>query len=263
MIRGIYTSASGMITKQREQDMRANNLANLNTTGFKRDMSVEREFRNMNLIRTNDTQQPPAGPTVDRRPAIGTLSTGALLEEVVSDFQTGEMNNTGNPLDLALEGDGFFVVENEDGEVFYTRAGNYTLNQDGEVVTMQGYYLLGENGRIQLDTSEAEEISITPEGTIMVDSEEVDELLVQEFENPAGLEKMGENLFAETEESGEPAVSEGSVVQQGYLEQSNVNAVKEMAGMINALRAYEANQKTLTAHDDALDRAVNDVGRTN
>ncbi|OWZ84614.1 flagellar basal-body rod protein FlgF [Natranaerobius trueperi] len=262
MLRGLYTSASGMLTEQRVQEMRSNNIANTDTTAFKKDMSVKSSFSEMMLSRINDPKQlGPEGPEVDLRPEIGELGTGVVLEEVVNDFSQGTLKETDNPLDIALDGAGFFVVQGPDEKVLFSRNGSFTQAPDGSLVNQQGYPVLGSEGLIQL--SDQDNITISSDGSIYQDEELVDNLIVADFEEPQGLSRFGENLLEQTEESGEPqqANMEKVSVKQGYLEGSNVSAVKEMTGMIEALRAYESNQRAVQGHDETLERAVNELGR--
>ena len=266
MLRGIYTSASGMLTQQRVQEMKSNNIANTNTSGYKRDMSVKRSFPNMLISRINDGETlGPMGPEVDFQPVIGQLGTGVLFEETVKDFSQGPLIETGNTLDLALEGDGFFNVLGPGDEVHYTRQGALTLLGDGTLVNQQGYPILGTEGVIQL-TGE-EEITVDTSGAVYEGDEFIDLLAFSTFDNPQGLTRAGENLLGETDESGPPIDvmadeedMEGLSVRQGFVESSNVSAVKEMTGMINALRAYESNQRSIQGHDETLERAVNQIG---
>lgn len=266
-----------MLTQQRVQEVKSNNMANLNTTGHKRDMSVKSEFSNMLISRINDPENigPPQSPQVDNRPYIGELGTGVLLDETVKDFSQGPLKETGNTLDLGLEGDGFFTVNGPDGEEYFTRSGALTLSYDetseeATLVTLQGDPVLGEEGIIQL--SGEKDITVTENGAIYQgqddEAELIDNLALVNFENPQGLARYGDNLLEQTEESGAPQELDldgedfGILsVHQGKIESSNVNSVDEMTGMINALRAYESNQRAIQGHDDTLERAVNDIGR--
>ncbi len=261
MLRGLYTSASGMLTQQRTQEMRANNMANVDTSGHKRDMAVKRDFPSMFLRRINDTERlGPYGPEMDFRPYIGELGAGVVLEETVKDFSQGTLKETGNSLDLALDGQGFFTVEGPEDAIFFTRSGALTLNQDGTLVTQQGHPVLGDEGE-DIQLSGEGEVTVTEDGDIYEGGEYLATLGLVDFDNPQGLSRVGENLLEETDESGEPIAPEGLGVRQGYVEGSNVNIVDEMTGMINALRAYETNQRAIHAHDETLDRSVNETGR--
>ncbi|UMZ75093.1 flagellar basal-body rod protein FlgF [Natranaerofaba carboxydovora] len=265
MLRGIYSSASGMLVNQKEQDIRSNNLANINTTGFKKDMSVKGDFREILISRLEREGKDISDLSSGISSIIGHLGTGTILEESVTNFETGSYKETNNPFDLALQGEGFFAVEGPGDEVHYTRNGSFSVDNEGRLVTQQGYPVLSEEGEIVFEDNE--EFYIDEEGRIFVDDEEEPsyQLELYNFENPQGLLKVGENLFMETDVSGEAEDiigDEDLEVLQGYLEESNVSSAEEMAGMINALRAYEANQRALSTQDEALEQAVNRVGRT-
>ncbi|MBO8126112.1 MAG: flagellar hook-basal body protein [Firmicutes bacterium] len=243
MIRGIYTGATGMLTQQRRLDVISNNLANVNTAGFKRDYLASVSFPEVEMYRVAGGRSVPVGP----------LGYGADTPVLHTDFGPGSLQVTGNPLDLAIEGEGFFAVDTPRGER-YTRAGHFFRNAQGFLVTGSGDYVLGQRGRIPLSGSE---IQVSQDGWVSVDGRRVDRIRVVIFP-PAFGRKEGENKWvaAEVTEVAEPRI------RQGAVERANVNAVKEMVDMITVLKAYEANQKIITTQDELLDRAVNEVGRT-
>lgn len=246
MIRGLYIAATGMLAEQTRADITANNLANLNTGGYKKDVAVFRSFPELLVQRINDPQDGGA------RPVLGSLSGGAVVDEVLTSFAPGVLKETGQPLDLALEGGNFFVLQTPAG-LRYTRNGAFTLDGEGYIVNSDGYRLLGENGPIQV---RGQKIEVNRDGTVVVDGQPVDRLLLVSFANPRDLQKAGNNLFIGV--NPQPAVA-GRVLQ-GYLEGSNVNAITEMIDMITIMRAYEANQRMIQAQDSILDKAVNQVG---
>lgn len=261
MLRGIYSSASGMLVNQKEQDIRSNNLANVNTTGYNRDISVKGDFRDI-LIRRLEKGKDVSDLKSGIGSIIGHLGTGTTLEESVTSFEPGELKETDNQFDLAIDGEGFFTVEGPGEELYYTRTGSFTLDEEGVLVTQQGHPVLSEGGE-EIELGQSEDIYIDREGFVFLDEEEEPsyQLGMNDFENPQGLLKVGENLYLETDVSGEPVeLDENTEILQGYLEGSNVNTAKEMAGMIQALRAYESNQMALTTQDEALQQAVNRVG---
>lgn len=253
MIRGIYTSASGMILNQKLMDLTANNIANVSTTGFKRDVAQVESFRRMLAYRIYDKAFP------DNR--IGYMSLGADVSRIVSDFSQGLYIKTDQPLNLAIRGNGFFAVEvaaNQGGQqVFYTRNGAFTLNSRGELVTPDGFYVLGQNGRIVFQNHG--QIRIDEQGNIYQDGRFVDRLRLVDFQDKSLLRKVGNNLFEADAAAGQLEFS-GKVLQ-GYLEGSNVNSVQEMVNMINILRAYEANQKAFVIQDESLQKAVNEIAK--
>ncbi|ADQ45125.1 fagellar hook-basal body protein [Caldicellulosiruptor kronotskyensis 2002] len=254
MIRGIYTSASGMILNQKLMDLTANNVANVSTTGFKRDVAQIESFRNMLVYRIYDKVTSPDN-------AIGYMSLGADVSRIVSDFSQGLYIKTDEPLNLAIKGDGFFTIEVPENQgaqqIFYTRNGAFTLNSRGELVTLNGFYVLGQNGRIVLQNGG--QVRIDEQGNVYQNGRIVDRLRVVDFQDKSLLRKVGNNLY-EADATVQQIPFSGKVLQ-GYLEGSNVNSVQEMVNMINVLRAYEANQKAFVIQDETLQKAVNEIAR--
>lgn len=278
MLRGIYTGAAGMIAQQARMDVVANNLANVDQTGFKKDLTLFKAFPDMLIRRINDDGLgiTTAG-SYDTMPFVGKLGTGVEVNEVYTQFDQGSLQRTENTLDLALEGRGFFTVNTERGER-YTRDGAFTINQEGIIVTHTGYPLMGENGPIRVQENnfiinERGEVivnagmSLDPRDPVSMASNDwsqpvvIDRLKLADFENIRELKKEGATLYRETEFSG-PALPAGEIkVIQGFLEKSNVSAVREMVDMIEVQRSYEANQKTIHTHDQTLGKLINEVIR--
>jgi len=249
MIRGIYAAGSGMLAETTRTDVIANNLANVNTAGYKKDIAVCKDFRSMLIQRIND------GPN---RPTIGSLGVGAVVDEVATIHTTGGMRQTGNKYDLAIEGAGYFVIETPAGER-YTRNGSFTRSSQGELVTQDGYRVLGQGGAIQMGDPESK-VYIAEDGRIFVDDAETNTLRIAVFADEKQLVKEGGSLFAPG--AGQQAdEAEVITVRDGYIENSNVNAVAEMVNLITAYRAYEINGKAVHAHDQMLDKAVNQGGQ--
>lgn len=244
MIRGLYTAASGLAVQWERQEAIANNLANANTAGYKRDDLIGSTFEEHMIyaVRAGNSRY------------IGSATGGTVGFQSVTDFSPGELQQTGNPLDLALEGQGFFVVQTPQGERL-TRNGEFTLDNAGNLVTRQGYKVLGEKGPISFRGSAAE---ILGDGKILVGGGVIDQLRIVRPQNNAALQKEGANLYIG---GGTWGTATGTQVRQGFMEGSNVQSVMEMVRMIEVSRAYETNQKVLAAHDSALDKAVNEVGR--
>lgn len=257
MIRGLYTTSAGMQAEQIRHDVIANNLANMNTSGFKRDLTILEAREKMPIRRTNDpVSGDPLAPT--RRVPIGDLGMGVLVNTISKRFDAGMMQETSNPLDVAIEGDGFFTLLDEKGEKLYTRAGDFARNGDGYLIDKRGRLVQGQGGPIRVDS--AGNFVIAQDGTIFVNNTPIDRLAVVRFENPdAELEKVGDTAF-KSRGATEPLPAT-AVIHQGMLEGANVNSVQEMVEMIAALRHYEANQKALQAQDETLGKAVNDVAR--
>ena len=281
MLRGIYTGASGMMVQMHKMDAVANNMANVDLIGYKRDYTVNKAFPELMMRRLNTdiVERFPVG-SIDKAPYLGKLGTGVELNEVYTDFQQGSMRETENPFDVALSGTGFFCVQTPQGER-YTRNGSFTLDDNGLLVTKDGLPVMGENGYIYLKLNN---FRIDADGTIYhnpryaedprrlvtmrendwEEEEVVDRLRVVDFEEPRYLRKQGNSLWVNTEYSGQPetvALGVDRKVHSGFLETSNVNSVEEMVKMIELNRAYEANQKSLQAHDSLADKFINDVMR--
>ncbi|HQE05867.1 MAG: flagellar basal-body rod protein FlgF [Tepidanaerobacteraceae bacterium] len=255
MIRGLYTGASGMLAEMARTDVISNNMANVNTTAFKKDRTIFRAFPEMNIHRIHDPVPAGLDKVVDPRPFIGMMGTGVMLDEVNTDFNQGHLITTSNPLDLAIRGEGFFQVQTPEG-IRYTRDGSFSLSSNGYLVTKEGYYVLGENGPLQL--LQTGDITISQQGEVFVNDEYIDRLNIVTFADLNQLQKQGDNLYF-TDAVPEP-LQDADVVQ-GALEGSNISIVAEMVDLISAFRAYEANQKVIQTHDTTLDRAINDVGR--
>lgn len=249
MIRGLYAAGSGMLAETTRTDVVANNLANASTPGYMKDIAVSKDFRNMMIQRIND------GPD---RPNIGSLGVGAVIDEIATIHTRGGMRATGNKFDMAIEGAGYFVVETPAG-LRYTRNGNFTRSSRGELVTQDGYRVLGQRGPIQLGNTQSR-VEIAEDGRVMVNNIAADRLRVVTFANENQLVKEGASLFAPGPGQQEQAIA-GSVIRTGFIEVSNVNVVTEMVNLINGLRAYEINSQAIHAHDQMLDKAVNQVAQ--
>lgn len=259
MIRGLYTAAAGMLLESRRTDVISNNLANVNTTGFKKEDVLAEAFPQMLMRRLDDpTSFPPGMPSIDQRPIIGMVGVGVAAQGTATDYTQGQVVQTGNPLDVALASEGFLVVETPRGDR-YTRNGSFSLDDQGFLVTADGNYVLGEGGPIQVPQGAS--LQIGANGEIIVDGNLVDTLRVVNFAEPAGLVKEGDSLWMATVASGDAETIEGEM-RQGFLERSNVNSINEMLDLITATRAYETNQKAVQTQDQLLGKAVNEVGRT-
>ncbi len=248
MTRGMYTAATGMLANQTALDAISENLANADTTGYKQDIPRLQSFRETLLARQNDAAQGPS---------VGGLGSGAAVASLATDFSQGGLKQTGNPLDVALSGDGALVVQTPQG-VRLTRDGAMTQNAQGVLVEASGGFpVLGRNGKpIRLPTG-AKKITISPAGRIAADGATVGSLMLASLSGSAGATKVGDNQFTGAVRS----AAGTATVQQGVLETSNVSVIKEMVSMITINRAYETNQKMLKAEDDATNKAVNDVAK--
>lgn len=247
MIRGLYISSSGMLAELARNDVVANNLANVNTAGFKKDVATFRAFPELLMKRLNDSTD-SGNPQV-----IGNLGAGAIVDEVVTLHDPGQLKQTENAFDIALEGNNYFTIETPNGNMF-TQNGSFGLDGNGYLVTAGGNYVLGQNGRIRVT---GKDFTVSQTGQITVDGNVLDNLRIASFTNArTDLKKVGDSLYT----GNAPQPQAPGRVLQGYLENSNVNAVNEMVDMITIMRAYEANQKAIQAHDSTLDKAVNQVG---
>ena len=355
MLRGLYTAVSAMQTTEKKIDVTANNIANVNTTSFKKDVVISETFPEVLLQKINGkipseafsmtpidiqkdgeayqlssdrglfTVKSPLGISYNREigfaldesgylktysrngmgavdtsqgnlvldsngrailiegdsfevttagqvvsngqvvanlinrgtvNTIGTINGGLRISKIDTDFSQGTLEETGNDLDFALQGRGFFKVLTPKGEM-YTRNGNFTINTNGELVTTEGYYLAGQYGSI---LAEGRDFSISEHGDIILNNEMIDKIEILDITNLSALRKYGEGYFQLAEGETLQTQAFSGKVLQGFLESSNVNPIKEMVDMINSFRTYESNQKVVKAYDDILQRAVNDIG---
>ena len=238
MIRGLYVAAEGMAARQKAQDAIANNLANLNTTGFKADRPAFATVYERQLYRVQGTRSQP----------IGALSAGAILRELYTDLQQGALTTTGNPLDVAIDGAGFFAVQTPQG-VRYTRNGAFQRNAGGILTTHAGDPVLGE-GNQPIRVPPNATVHIGEDGAVLANGTRVGRLLIVQ----GNLTKAPDGDFVG---AAQPIANPRVVA--GALEASNVNMVREMVTMIELIRAYETHQKIIQAHDDTLQRAINEL----
>jgi flagellar basal-body rod protein FlgF len=345
--RGLYISATSLVSNQRKLEVLSNNLANVNTTGYKKDISLTETFpekllskingekpkvrlRGENQIdyetdgrihraRTNNgyfvvgtpmgksyvkeirfivddegylrtyykddkdefktdyenyitdnSGNPIQGQNGELQEllqgivynppshVIGTMNAGIKFQKIVTDFAPGNIFETGGTFDLALDGSGFFKVMGENGEDYYTRDGSFVVNQEGFLTTLNGERVQGNNGPININ---GKNISISNNGTITVDNNVVGNLAIVDLENKEFLRKIGDNLYQMAENAEPEEIPFQGEVLQGYLEGSNVNAIREMVDMITLLREFEAGQKAIRVQDEMLDKASNEIGR--
>lgn len=305
MLRGLYTAAAGMITQQRKHDTITNNISNINTPGFKQGSAVSRSFPEFLIALTGGS----SGEKTSTQ--IGRLNTGVFAEEDLSIYLQGDLQETGNPLDLALvsniikdengqdlppfdksgknvspdgekvfQPQAFFTVENKDGERRYSRNGKFTVSETGELVTPEGYRLLGTDGKpIVLRNPRTGEFigsfKLDSKGTLLdaVNGNQLDltgnntptQILISRVNDPNRMIREGNGVYRLNEEDQgtvTPAVlNEEIQLHQGYVERSNVDPTQSTIDMMSALRAYEANQKMVQFYDKSLEKAVNEVGR--
>ncbi len=269
MVRGWYTAASGMNAQQQRLDAISNNLANVDTTSYKRDVTVSKNFPELLLRRMDDdgVYKNPFG-SADVAPIIGKIGLGVELNELFTNFEQGSFKPTSGDSDFALEGKGFFAVETPNGER-YTRNGNFTVGVEGYLETKEGFPVLGENGRLMLQDTKFTvnkngEVWVRPISNTDADSVLLDRIRLVTFENDRFITKQGSSLYKDSPVSGPAVAAEGPdrpIVTQGFVEASNVNVVNEMVQMIEVNRAYEANQKTIQSEDTMMAKLWGEVVR--
>ncbi len=262
MLRSLYSATSGMLAQQTHIDTTSNNIANVNTTGFKKSRADFNDlfYQAMQYAGTNtsNTTLSPDGMEV---------GLGVRPSAITKMFSQGSPKETENNLDVAITGKGFFQVQLPDGTTAYTRSGNFKLDEQGNLVTIEGYLLIPQI-TLPEDTTQ---VNIGVDGTVSVTqglqttSNVIGQITLANFVNPAGLHSMGDNLFSITNASGEAIVgnpdSQGlGKLRQGFLELSNVRLVEEMTDLITAQRAYEANSKSIQTADAML-QTVNSLKR--
>ena len=258
MIRALFSSATGMESQQMNLDVIANNLANVNTTGYKKS-KIEFQDLLYQTTRTAGAEQ-GAGNQVPTGLQVGHGSRAVSTSRV---FTTGELTQTGEKLDVAIAGDGFFQVQLPDGSQAFTRDGAFKLSSNGTIVTSDGLQVIAGFPPI---TAETTAVTISPTGDISVTNstgtKPAGRVTVTRFANPAGLEALGRNLYKESPasgppETGNPGENGFGELQQGYLEMSNVKVVEEMVKLIMAQRAYEVNSRAIAAADEMMQQSNN------
>lgn len=295
MIRGLYTAASGMFALERRQATLANNLANVQTPGFKKDDSQLRAFPNLLLSRVQNykAKSSSAGETMGKAipvgVPIGVLTTGVYAQERVPNFSQGQLLETNQPLDIAINDENipaqlingklvkpaaFFAVQLPNGTVGYTRYGKFDLDANNNLVTPEGYRLLGADHRpLQINEEISKDnFSVTADGQLITNAKDPENTRVAGqigmvvVDNPWELTKLGGNVYKFSnpipfiQDAGQ--VNPGISLQQGYVEQSNVDAGQTMADMMTTVRNYTANQKVISAYDESLQK-LNSTGSAN
>ncbi|MDL4838873.1 flagellar hook-basal body protein [Aquibacillus rhizosphaerae] len=272
MLRGYYTATAGMMAQQRRQETLSNNIANALTPGYKQDQATLKSFPELLIQRMESNNVPTSrGFRVPTQNTVGSINTGVYVQETIPDFAQGGLRETGITTDMALvngtlpdeEGSIFFTVQNGDGEVRYTRNGNFTVDGQGFLVSNEGYYVLDQDGNpIETD---GQEFTVSAEGNIQLPNQ-VTPLGVAYSPNANQLIKEGEGLYRlEADQGALDDVRANpdatfSIVQRS-LENSNVDTNQTMTDMMQAYRMFEANQKVIQAYDQSMDKAVNEIAR--
>ncbi|MGD0844935.1 MAG: flagellar basal-body rod protein FlgG [Geobacteraceae bacterium] len=259
MIRALWTAASGMQSQQLNIDVIANNLANVNTTGFKKSRP---DFQDLMYQNLKTVGAPSTSST--QIPSGIQIGLGSKAASVTKVFSAGSMTQTGNDLDLAIEGDGFFQIHMTDGTTTYTRDGSFKKDSQGRIVNSDGYPLTPE----MVIPTNASKVTIGNDGTVSVlqagqsTPTTIGTIQLATFSNPAGLSSLGHNLYQSTDSSGTANTGTAGqngvgTIGQGFLEMSNVSVMEEMVNMIMSQRAYETNSKAVQAADEMLQQTNN------
>jgi flagellar basal-body rod protein FlgF len=232
MLNGIFSNFSGKFVNGRRLEIISNNIANVSTPGFKVSRPVFNAFTGEHEMLQN---------------------TYVSMYDSYVNFAAAPLLETGNNLDFAIEGEGFFVVSTKDGPM-YTRNGKFTINQEKKLVTAEGFPVLGKGGEINID---GKEINVENDGSVFVDKSFVDVIKIVDFEDKKYLRNYGKNLFVNTKEGSAEIIPENSTIRQGHHEASNVDIMREMIEMIQTVRAYEAYSKIDQSLDDILGKLIN------
>jgi flagellar basal-body rod protein FlgF len=250
MIRGFYSAASSLMAGLFRQELISHNLANVNVAGYKEVNTSLGEFDRILLDRFS-----AGGPGNLASGTVGSTTLGVVTGGAVTDFAEGSLQQTSQPFDLAISGDGFFTLQSPDGER-YTRDGRFTRDTNGNLVSVDGYLLMGNNGQ-PVNVPEGE-VTIEPTGLIRVDNTEVGQISLMTFaDTAADLKRDGQNTFIALNPG---QANENANVRQGYLEMSNVDPARAMTQMMTVARAYEAAQRAMQLQDEMLGKAVNEIG---
>jgi flagellar basal-body rod protein FlgG len=271
MFRGIYAATSAMLVQEKMLDVVGNNLANVDTSGFRARVAVNQSFPEVLMDRVerytvvDEELNEELGdrkffPYVRSRAQIGTMPLANVMSGTYMSTRPGVVTNTDNPLDIMIEGEGFFVVEDGNGNTFYTRQGSFQRNAEGFVVTHEGEFLLGDGGRVELG-DDVQTLSVDETGQVIVNGEILAALQIVQFENPTHLRHEGRSLLSATPDSGDAAAAEAPIVRGGMIERSNVEVVLEMVRMIEAQRCYEGAAKAVTSQDELTSRLFTSVGK--
>ncbi len=243
MIKGIYKSASGMIPRLKKQDIAANNIANVATPGFKKDGVFMQEL--------NSAQRSSRATKSDWE--------SPMIDQIYTDYSQGTFNQTNAPLDAAIEGDGFFILEQPDGAgQIYSRNGSFSVDREGFLTNSEGMRVMGDGGPIAVGSGE---VLINESGEVFSAGGAVGNLQIVDFADKSGLTKVGNSGFVAPPDV-EPLPAEKVVIKQGFLEMGNINVVREMVDMIVTMRMFETGAKALQSQDESVKTLLNEVGRT-
>ncbi len=281
MFRSMYTATCGMLVSQAIVDTTANNLANVNTTGFKKDTDIIKEYPAKDIYRLNDPTPSFLSILFNKFPEyVGQISTGAVVDKVHTDFSKGAIKYTDRKSDFYIDGNGFFVLTNDKGEIFFTRDGHFKIDKNGFLVNNDGLKVmalrppfLNTQGNLILNTSgkfvrnatsvivtESQNFNASLDGVITGVANGQLRIMIAKLD-PKKLVKLGNNLYKYTAKNEDISFDNDSRLIQGAVETSNVKAVNEMVNLINSYRHFEINQKVITSSDNMTDKVVNQFGR--
>ena len=269
MVRGLYTAAAGALVAEANTDTIANNLANVDTAGFKRTLLQVQSTETLPIYRVQTDPGTTVGTSVPGKSVtqfVGQLGLGSKVYDTPSDFEQGSLQQTGAPLDFALSGPGFFTIATANG-IRYTRNGEFTLNPQGQLVTQNGDLVLGTNGPITVPTGgkisvgQNGDISVFDPATPAAAATTVGTLRIAEFNNLLALRPEGSNLFVDSGNLATPQAATQTTVTQGFVETSNANVIRSMVGLITAQQWFDANCKMITAQDTMNGEAITSVGQ--
>ncbi len=254
MLRGIYSAVAAMRLQETRVDVASNNLANVDSTGFRKRLASVKSFPELDMIRR---QNEGSDGSIE---SIGFVSGSVVLASTVSDLSAGEVVPTGDPLDCAICGEGFFRLSDDEGNFYYSRAGNFSIDGEGRLVNPSGLVVDGDAGPVEVGDAAA--VTIREDGAVIADGEEVARIGLFRFAEPTLLQQLGSNLMQETPDAGFAGqVPEEEVVfATGAVEGSNVNVVEEMTRMVEATRAYEAVAQALGSEDETSQKLIQTFG---
>lgn len=254
MLRGLYTSVSSMITNEKRQAVITNNLANINTIGYKNEKLISKSFDEVSLSNRDRF----AGGKGHKQ-ILGNISLGVAMDDVVVNYTQGVVKQTGNKMDIALSGKGFFKVEDKNGQQFYTRNGNFREDTMGKLVTSDGYYVLGTNvqtGAVEPIQVNGGTFEVSRDNVISINNTQMYKFNIVDIGDYTELNKVGNNVYTG---KGEIAI-DGVETVQSAVETSNVDMISEVTDMMMYMREYEASQKVIQTIDSTLDKIANQIG---
>lgn len=251
MIRGLYIAASGMITRQVQQENLSNDIANINTPGYKKDKTALKTFEEVMIQNKDRIINGKAFKNT-----IGKMDMGVGIDDVKTDYSQGILEETNRNLDFAINGEGFFTVVDDNNNKYYTRDGRFKIDSDGTLRTIEGYKVLGlneNNDEVEINVKDSD-FKLSSDGSFDSSNGKM-RFLISSF-NEQDLQKSSSNLYTS---SSQPNIAD-SDIKQGFLEKSNVDAIEVITNMITIMRNYESSQKVIQQMDETLGKTVNEVG---